>query len=157
MQEQAKKIVDSCDYLKMVSLSAHPLPGEYVITGLQAGNMRGEQGWDRYLGYVVQVRKKAGAFGSDIILLRHPDGALVRHENQAYFRLSAEMLALAKTLFTVTPDQEDYAAPYTLGNGEYPEIGQVIEAKDGGPPRDNMPMAKIMVQHADGSRTVELV
>lgn len=62
MQELAKKIVDSCDFMKMVSLRAHPLPGEYVI-----------------------------------------------------------------------------------------------EAKDGGPARDNTPMAKITVQHADGSRLVELV
>jgi len=60
-------IVKSRNYDKMTHFGSHPMPGEYVITGPQAG---GFKGWNNYVGYVVQVRKKAGAFGSDMILLR---------------------------------------------------------------------------------------
>lgn len=160
MQEKAKAIVEARGYTRSVRYDQHPQPGEYVITGFQAGNIRGEQGWHRYIGYVVQVRKKAGAFGSDMVLLRHPDGVLMRHENQCYYRMDDFWLEQAKALFPedMTPDEyEDYSVAYTLGNGEYPEIGKIIEAKEDGPTQDNAPMVKITLTNPDGSKTVEIV
>lgn len=161
MSNHIQEIVESRDYGKMVSFSEHPVPGEYVITGPQAGNLRGQGpgGWHRYIGYVVQVRKKAGAFGSDIVLLRHPDGILGRHENQSYHRVDDETLAKIKGLYEdgMTPDKyEDYSQPYSL-SGDYPEIGRVIDPKDDGPPRDDRPLMRITTTHSDGSRTVEVV
>jgi hypothetical protein len=136
----------------MVSLGTYPEPGRYVVTGIQAGNFQGEKGWENYIGYVVQVRKKAGAFDSDMILLRHPDGSLSRHENQFFYYLSPLFEGEAKKLFDedITPEKEDYTEPYTLGEGKYPEIGKVIEPKEDGPPKDNSPMMKITVKHPDG-------
>lgn len=159
MQEKAKAIVEARDYTRAVRYDQHPEQGEYVITGLQSGNMHGGLGWARYIGYVVQVRKKAGAFGSDMVLLRHPDGSLGRHENQGYYRMDDLWLEQAKTLFPegMTPDEyEDYSQAYTLG-GEYPEIGKIIEAKEDGPPQHNTPMVKITLTNPDGSKTVEIV
>lgn len=153
-QEIARKIVEAGDFYNMTS---SPVPGEYVITCMQAGNLQGQQGWHKYIGYVVQVRKKAGAFGSDMILLRHPDGALVRHENQSFCLMNEFWLEQAKALFPagMTPDEyEDYTVAYTLGNDEYPEIGKVIEPKPDGPPRHSAPMAQITVNRGDGTKEV---
>jgi len=157
-ETQFKEIVEARGDGKMVSLSSHPLPGEYVITSIQAGNLRGERGWGFYIGYVVQVRKQAGAFGSDMILLRHPDGTLMRHENQSFYRMRPDWEEKAKALFNegITPEMEDYTQPYTLGNGEYPETGAIIEPNNNGPEPDNSPMASITITHGDGSKTVEV-
>lgn len=160
MQEKAEAIVNARDYARAVRYDQHPEPGEYVITGMQAGNIRGERGWHFYIGYVVQVRKKAGAFGSDMVLLRHPDGTLMRHENQSYYRMDDFWLERAKALFPegMTPDEyEDYSVAYNLGNGEYPEVGKIIEPKKDGPPQDNSPMVTITLTNADGSKTIERV
>ena len=154
--DKFKEIVDSRDYDKMVGFGKHPLPGEYVITGMQAGNLRGEKGWQFYIGYVVQVRKKAGDFGSDMVLLRHPDGTLMQHTNQAYFRMGDAWTKKAMTMFETTPDTEDYTKPYTLGNGMYPEAGAIIEPNDHGPEPNNSPMMKITVSRPDGTKTVEI-
>ena len=156
--DKFKEIVDSRDFNLMVPSSQFPMPGEYVLTSIQAGNIRGEIGWHKYIGYVVQVRKDAGAFGSHMILLRHPDGSLMRHENQAFCRMSGEWLVKAKAVFDlgVTPaEYEDYSQPYTLG-GEYPEIGAIIEPKQNGegPMRGGAPMAAITLSGADGVKTV---
>lgn len=155
-QEQAKEIVKAIDFRNMVF---HPEPGEYVITAIQAGNLHGEKGWHLYIGYVVQVRKKAGAFGSDIVLLRHPDGSLVRHENQTYCLMNFFWREKAKKLFPegMTPDEyEDYSKPYTLGN-EYPEVGKVIEEKEDVPPRNDAPMMRITVSSENGNKSVTIV
>ncbi len=161
MSNHIQNIVESRDYGKMVSFSEHPMPGEYVITGPQSCNLRGQGpgGWHRYIGYVVQVRKKAGAFGSDMILLRHPDGVLGRHENQSYHRVDDETLAKIKALYDdgMTPDEyEDYSQPYTL-SGEYPETGKIIEPNDNHPVPDNSPLMQITTVRADGSKVIEVV
>lgn len=153
-QEAASKIVEARDFYNMTS---SPEPWEYVITCMQAGNIRGEQGWHKYIGYVVQVRKKAGAFGSDLIILRHSDGSLVRHENQSFCRMDDFWLERAKSLYPkgMTPaEYEDYTEAYTLGNGEYPEIGKVIEPKLDAKPINDMPMMQITVDRGDGAREI---
>ena len=155
---KAKEIVDNRDFENMVSTTKHPEPGEYVITGIQAGNLRGERGWQKYIGYVVQVRKKVGAFGSDIVLLRHPDGNLGQHENQNFFRMNDFWIKKAKALFPdgVAPKYEDYSQPYKLSNG-YPETGKIIYYTENKPPRDDKPLTKITVTNADGDKTVTIL
>jgi hypothetical protein len=160
IQQVAQQIAEARDFCKMVGIDEHPMPGEYLVTGLQAGNIRGEQGWHLYVGYVVQVRKKAGAFGSHIVLMRHPDGTLMRHENQCFLRLTPEEEEALKGIFPpgMTPDEyEDYTEAYTLNN-EYPATGKIIEP-DGAeaPPQDNRPMMKITVTGAEGDKTVIVV
>jgi hypothetical protein len=157
-QDQFKEIVDARDYDNMVPYYQHPAPGEYVLTGIQAGNLRGERGWQSYIGYVAQVRKKAGAFGSDMILLRHPDGTMMRHENQSFFRMSDELAEKAKKLFDegVTPEMEDYTVPYYIGTNEFPETGAIIEPNDRGPVGDNSPLVQITVCDAGGTKILEV-
>lgn len=43
-----------------------------------------------YLGRVVQIRVGWGAFGSDLVLIRHPDEVLRAHANQCFWKLCAE-------------------------------------------------------------------
>lgn len=159
MWEQVKKIVKSVDRSNIAFCGEYPKSGEYVITGSQFGNLNGELGWQSYVGYVVQVRKKAGAFGSHMVLLRHPDGLLIPHENQSYYRMDEYWLKKAKALFpdNLSPEQEDYTEPYTLRGGLYPEIGKIIEPQDNGPPVDNSPMMKITVNKKDGSKESHFV
>jgi len=155
-----KEIVDGRDWDAMVPMRSYPEPGRYVITGIQAGNLRGERGWHTYVGYVVQVRKKAGCYGSDLVLLRHPDGTLTQHHNQSFFYVSPAWLDSVKAQFDegVTPEEaEDYTQPYTLDAGTYPEIGRVIEAKEDGPHFECGPMVMITTTAADGSKVVEAV
>ena len=157
MSEQAKEIVDNRDFENMVSTTKHPEPGEYVITGIQAGNLHGECGWQYYIGYVVQVRKKVGAFGTDIVLLRHPDGTLWNHQNQSFFRMNDFWIKKAKALFPdgMTPEEyEDYSKPYTLAGETYPETGKIIYYTKNMPPCYDSPMVQITVNHDNDSKTI---
>lgn len=58
--------------------------GDLVVTGLQCGSATDMA---KYVGRVVQIRIGQGAFGSDVWLLRHPDGTLLSHENQGFWKL----------------------------------------------------------------------
>ncbi len=147
-----KEIIESRDYDKMVGFMDHPIPGEYYITGLIAGNQKDDL--IRMVGYIVQVRLKAGAFGSDMILMRCPDGVLARHENQSYFGVSDQIKEEIKKLYTEEVE-EDYSQAYTL-SGEYPEIGKIIQSKETGMLLDESPLMQITVEHADGSKTIEV-
>lgn len=152
-----QSIIGARNYDNAVPFDHYPMPGEYILTGMQAGNIRGERGWQLYLGYVVQVRRKGGAFGSDMVLMRHPDGTLMRHENQTYYRIDDCLLEQAKSLFITIPEEEDYTVAFTLANNTFPETGKIIEPKKDGPPVDNSPMATITISRSDGTKTIEVV
>lgn len=154
--EIAKQIIEAIDYHKMVSPLEYPNPGEYIITGLQAGNHNGEGGWGRYFGYVVQVRRKAGVFGSDVILVRHFDGVLIAHENQSYCYVNEywkeKIMSLYEEDFI-----EDYSLPYFI-NGEFPEIGKIIGPNDGGYHGENAgSISTITVKGKDGTKIMETI
>lgn len=142
---------------KMVDIDSYPAPGEYVITGIQAGNIHGEKGWSKYVGYVAQVRLKAGAYGTDMIFLRHPDGSLMTHENQCFFRPIGTFLDEVIAIFPpeVTPELcEDYSQEYTIG-GKFPRRGSIVPPEDEPYATDPGPLVQITVLKADGSKTVE--
>ncbi len=153
MKKKLKLIVDNMDYEKMVGFDNYPIPGEYYITGPQAGN----SDLTRYVGYVVQVRLKAGAFGSNCIFMRHPDGVLMTHENQSFFAVDGYWENKIIELFDdeTTPALEDYSKAYTIRD-EYPEIGKIIEPKECDRSLDESPLAQITITHSDGSKTVEV-
>lgn len=54
------------------------------------GPIQGQSGL-RY-GRLVQVRKKSGAFGSDTVLLREPDGRLMSYHNMGFFAVSSDFV-----------------------------------------------------------------
>ena len=153
-----KQIIDSRDPEFTCGVFRYPEPGRYVITALQYGNHQGQQGWEKYVGYVVQVRKKAGAFNSDLIFLRHPDGNMCTHENQLFYYVQEPYLSQLIAMYPEEcgPEHEDYTQEYTIGD-KYPEIGKVIEPKEDGPPKDNSPLVKITISKGDGSQEVHIV
>ncbi len=156
-QEKYKEIVDARDPMLMI-FGQLPEIGEYLITGLQVGNHNGEKGWQKYIGYVVQIRKGIGCFGSNMIMLRHPDGTLATHENQMYYRMNKYWENKTKKLFKkgVTPEEaEDYTQPYTIG-GKYPAIGKIIEANVPHPSPDNSPLMKITCTKDNGDKTITI-
>ena len=158
-QEEFKEIVmNAREPMQMIHMGELPNIGEYLVTGLQMGNHQGQLGWHKYIGYVVQIRKGVGAFNSDMILLRHPDGVLTRHENQFYYRMSEHWEKKAKALFNkgINPSMEDYTQPYTLSNGQYPAIGKIIEANVNHPIPDNSPLMQITTV-SNGKTTVEII
>lgn len=110
-----------CIKRKFYYSSSHPSQGELVRVGPMG---RGMTLW--YVGYCVQVRKGAGPNGSNLVLLRHPDGQVVCHENQGFFSLSNEQIAMARTLFESKPEDEDYAGGYRCSRAIH-KVGFVIE------------------------------
>ncbi len=160
IEELAKDIVhahrEGLGKAQMVDMDSYPMPGEYVITGLQAGNVRGEKGWRKYIGYVAQVRLKAGAYGTDMIFLRHPDGSLMTHENQCFYRPVGEFLDQVKRVFPshISPDNtEDYTRAYSIG-GDHPRAGAIIEPEGTSYSRDPGPMVEITMTMADESKII---
>ena len=160
-EKQINKELDGirdASYENMVGYKEDLQPGKFYITGLQAGNHCGENGLWKYVGYAVQVRKESGAFGSDLVLLRHPNGELTSHENQCFFKLDSHWITKVKKLYEVGVEWGEYdndSLEYTLGDDKYPEIGFIVHPTDN-PPKNNSPMAKITVEHSDGSKTVEI-
>jgi hypothetical protein len=106
------RIVRMTDHRNLISLSGHPSQGQFVVTGPQP--------WARskvtMVGFCVQVRLRCGQFGSDMVFLRHADGSLITHENQCYYALGEEQVAIARHTFTMLPDDEDYTQGYRCAN-----------------------------------------
>ena len=122
-----------------------PTQGQMVVTG--PNNLTVE----KRLGFCVQVRKGCGQFGSDMVFLRHPDGSLTTHENQAYFPMSEEQEALARTVFTDLPEDEDYTHGY-LCCAKVHEVGFLIENSKS-QPTPNTPFS-LTVESSNGDRTL---
>lgn len=123
MNIELKQIIDARDIFNETKAV-----GDYVITGHQQGS----QPLINHTGYIVQVRGKAGDYGSDLVLIRHPDGRLMQHANQSYYKVSPQWLDNVIALFPegMTPDgYEDYSEAYTLAGGSFPEVGKVIRPK----------------------------
>ena len=74
---------------------------------------------EKRCGRLIQARKGVGAFGSDIFLIRRPDGQLATFENV--------MLLPYKGELAMDPcEEDDTETEYTI-NHEHPETGFVIE------------------------------
>lgn len=116
--------------------------GRYVYTFMNtAGDM------SKTLGRVVQVRVKAGLAGSDRVLLRHPDGILMCHENQAFFRITdkREITKLDKMYSSICDDGIDIE--YTDCK-KIPATGFIVK---GLPESDE---ALVFSMMSDGNKTI---
>lgn len=120
MTDVISDIVDAIDYQKMIRRDSQPEFGQFVVVGPNFMPL------ETRLGYCVQVRKKVGQFGSDIVFLRHCQGNLSAHENNSYFAISEEQEQLARTIFKVLPDEEEPEKGYSDADGVH-ETGFVIE------------------------------
>lgn len=99
-----------------------PVQGQFLVTGMQAGSRNSLD----YIGYCVQIRKGCGQFGSDMYFLRRPDGGLTTHENQTFYAMTEEQEQLARTIFDVLPEDEDYSQGFKCCE-RILEIGFIIE------------------------------
>ncbi len=131
MTDVISDIVNSIDYQKMIGHDSNPAFGQFVVAGYNGGPA------ENRLGYCVQVRKKVGQFGSDIVFLRHANGALTAHENNCYVAVTDEQEAQARSVFKLLPDDEEPEKGYSDPAGVH-ETGFVIEdsaskASMGGP------------------------
>lgn len=114
------RIVESNDFQRMICTSSNPGQGQFVVTG---PNFKGDHG---RVGYCVQVRKRVGQFGSDMVFLRHADDSLVVHENNCYCAMNEEQEELARSVFKSRPEDEEYDRGY-LDCEEILEVGFLIE------------------------------
>lgn len=94
---------------------------QFVITGM---NTDGDLA--KRVGYCVQIRKKRGQFGSDMVFLRHADGRLTTHENQSYYAMTPQQEALARQIFDILPEDEEIEKGYMCVDKVH-EVGFVIE------------------------------
>ena len=107
----------------------YPSYGEVVISGKIQGK---PHDFDHTIGYVVQIRKGRGQFGSDQYLVSHPTGVLATHENQSFWRVDAELAVDALSRFSPQPKDEGGDTEYTVAEG-YPETGYIINLTDNSP------------------------
>jgi hypothetical protein len=138
--EVVKQVLALTDYAKGMYGNRHPAQGQMVVTGPQMGGSA-----EKRIGYCVQIRKNCGQFGSDMVFLRHPDGSLTTHENQAYFTMTEDQEKLARTLFSELPEGEDYSEGYRCCNKVH-ELGFLIDYSESTP----MPNTPFNLTISDG-------
>ena len=102
---------------------------------LAKGPLVGGAGAERRIGFCVQIRKRAGGFGSDTVLLRHLDGGLTPHTNQFFYTLTDKQESELAPLFAALLEEEDFAGNhvYTLGanseGNKQPHAGFIVDAE----------------------------
>jgi hypothetical protein len=139
-------VLEMTDYSKELFGGARlPTQGQMVVTGLHNLSI------EKRLGFCVQIRRGCGQFGSDMVFLRHPDGSLTTHENQAYFPMSEKQETLARTLFSDLPEEEDYTHGYSCC-AKVHEVGFLIENSKS-QPTPNTPFS-LTVKSSNGDRTL---
>lgn len=114
------RIVELADYQRMIRHPGNPAQGQFIVTG---PNFKDDS---ERVAYCVQVRKHVGQFGSDMVFLRHVNGSLTVHENNCYLAMDAEQEALARSVFEVLPEDEEYEHGYSDCEG-IREVGFVVE------------------------------
>jgi hypothetical protein len=118
--EVIERILELKNPYRRLDVAKDGQPGQFVVTGPQMGG-----GLFKRVGYCVQVRKHCGQYRSDMVFLRHHDGKLTTHENQFFYAMTAEQEALARSIFDVLPEDEDYTLGFST-DGVH-EVGFVIE------------------------------
>ncbi|WP_224055968.1 hypothetical protein [Vibrio penaeicida] len=130
-KEQLFELINNSD--KKFLGNCYPEYGQIVIRGAAMG---APYDFDHAVGYIVQVREKRGAYGSEQYLVRHPNGELHTHENQSFWLLNEEHQEQALALFAQKPTEEGGDTVYTVAEG-FPESGYIIPFKEGAPKSEN--------------------
>lgn len=95
----------------IVRLAEQASFGDVLVTGLhrEGDNLS-------YIGRIVQIREKQGAFFSDLVLIRHPDEKIRAHANQCFWILCPEDAARVleryypPDLFDLDTEEREYGA-----------------------------------------------
>ena len=122
-----KKIRESNKEFLM--LNRYPEHGELVISALIQNK---EYNFDNAVGYVVQIRKKRGDFGTDQYFLRHCNGKLTVHENQSFYVVPESLVDEALSFFDIKKEEEPKDEIEYIYQG-YKETGYIIDFKEGDP------------------------
>lgn len=81
--------------------------GKYVLSGPFPGSMKGT------IGRLVQVRRKKGVFGTDVVLVRESDGTLRSFSNQFFWIINEEykneLDELFKSVYEDDADEYEYS------------------------------------------------
>jgi hypothetical protein len=125
--------------------------GMFVVTGLQAGERRPE----KQIGFCIQVRVGRGQFGSDMVFLRHPDESLTTHENQFFYAMTEEQEAIARTLFSHLPEDEDYSGGYRCCDKIH-ETGFIVENSASRPSRAGAGMVRMTTTDESGQKNTTI-
>lgn len=147
---KVSQILEQTDYDLFMGAMGHPKQGQFVTTGPQMGGSL-----ESRVGYCVQVRKGRGAYGSNVVFLRHPNGGLTTHENQSFFGLTPKQEALAREIFVELPEDENYSRGYSIQD-EYHEVGFLIEDASGDhPPAQSGSGVQLTVKNTKDDGTTE--
>lgn len=126
--------------------------GMFVKTGPHGGSLRGSIGW------VAQVRRKQGQFGSDNYILCHAGdgGWLMQHSNNVFYPLTAaEVLSVQPFFADCLPGNADFSRGITLGSEETRAVGFLIEPPEGFETRGGEgARMQLTTIDSDGSKTV---
>lgn len=126
--------------------------GMFVKTGPHGGSLRGSIGW------VAQVRRKQGQFGSDIYILCHAGdgGWLMQHSNNVFYPLTAAEVELIRPFFAdCLPESADFCRGITLGTEDSRAVGFLIDPPEGFEIRGGEGAGiRMTTIGADGSKTV---
>ncbi|MDG9815812.1 hypothetical protein [Pseudomonas putida] len=127
-----------------------PVFGQFLLTG------PGPAGLLEKIGYVVQIRRRQGIFGSDVYLLRHCDGSLCQHSNNMFQPLTPdEAIAVLPCFGNVLPPAEGQNPTYGLGEPDTRVQGFIIEPPEGFQPRGGEgARMRMTVTDADGNQQV---
>lgn len=108
---------------KMITFDMSQLEQYQVIVALPT---IGSYDKAEFLGYPVQIRKKVGAFGSDVVLLRDIDGNLSTWENQGFLLPTKAQSNFITPFFEkLIEDEKSDSNIYTI-KGENAEEGYII-------------------------------
>ncbi|AZA90943.1 Uncharacterised protein [Chryseobacterium nakagawai] len=81
--------------------------GKFVLSGLIQGSM------EMKIGKLVQVRRKMGAFGTDVVLIREADGTLSSHHNQCFWiipdQYHGKLNSMFKDVYNDDADLHEYS------------------------------------------------
>lgn len=117
-----------------VRVLGSPEPGKVYTTGLQMGNFPADAGSNlyTYIGVVLQVRRKCGVCGTDIVIMGNLDGSISTHENQHYCRLLPCHELLIRCLYPKFKefDAWDYENIEISIAGRQPATGAVVSGED---------------------------
>lgn len=100
-------ISDIFDYIRtdkkeMIDLKTIDF-GHFVFIGIRESK---EINFENNVGYLLQIREKQGEFGTDQVLIRHPSGEIIAHENQSFYNIDSKSAMLILPYFSTIPGQE---------------------------------------------------
>jgi len=141
-------LINNVDHSRFVSSFSGCLEklsfGDFLLSAIST---TGEQ----TLGYVVQIRKDWGQFGSDMIFIRDQNGSLATHENQGFWILTNEQIKLVMPFFQKNPSDEMSENPdleYSISKSRL-KSGFIVDS-DHAPTRIDSCAISISVTNNDG-------